>query len=180
MPPVQGWFKSNKPLRVSRKAYYEDVYGRKNPEEDLQGVHVLDSESDSDTEFFSRRARRQGRRKPGVALRNSNNKDQSDRKEEMEIADSHEIVAPRVDRHTGMRRRKSITRRMLANKRPVVTIDDDDSEVGQEFVADLRNHGMTTSSDHPNGTEILQPRNLPTSTSKTIWRWPQQPTTRMK
>ena len=104
MPPVNRWFKSTKPLRTSRKAYYEDIYGTKNPEEDLEGAHVLDSESDSEPEFSSRRARRQAR-KDNITLRK--NKDRADRHEGMETADNHEIVATRVDRRTGTRTAES-------------------------------------------------------------------------
>ncbi|KAG9654737.1 hypothetical protein KCU64_g7014, partial [Aureobasidium melanogenum] len=123
MPPMQSWFKSTKPLRASRKAYYEDIFGVKNPEEDLEGVHIIDSDSDSDPGFFSRRSRRQGRKKFKITLRQSN-KDRPDRGHKMDTTDGDEIVAPRVDRST------------------VVTIDDDDSDIGEQFVVDLRKHAQ--------------------------------------
>jgi hypothetical protein len=56
MPPIKGWFKARKTLRNRRKVYYEDVYGHKNSEEDLEGVHILDSASDSESEIFRRQA----------------------------------------------------------------------------------------------------------------------------
>ncbi|KAG9654683.1 hypothetical protein KCU95_g10545, partial [Aureobasidium melanogenum] len=123
MPPIQGWFKAKKPLQASRKKYYEDIFGEKNPEEDLESVHIIDTESDSGPEFFSRRARRQAQKKPRITLRLSN-KDRSDGGNKMGTADGNEVVALRVDRST------------------VVTIDDDDSDVGESFVADLRKHAQ--------------------------------------
>jgi hypothetical protein len=56
MPQIKGWFKARKTLHNRRKVYYEDVYGHKNSEEDLEGVHILDSESDSESEIFRRQA----------------------------------------------------------------------------------------------------------------------------
>ncbi|KAG9554681.1 hypothetical protein KCU71_g8170, partial [Aureobasidium melanogenum] len=123
MAPIQGWFKSRKSLRVSRKSYYEDIFGEKNPEEELEGVHILGSDSDSDPGVFSRRSRRQGHKKPRIALRQSN-KDRSDRGNKMDTADGNELATPRIDRST------------------VVTIDDDDSDVGEQFVTDLQKHAQ--------------------------------------
>ncbi|KAH0031558.1 hypothetical protein KCU78_g2797, partial [Aureobasidium melanogenum] len=120
MPPIQNWFKSRKPLRVSRKSYYEDIFGEKNPEEELEGVHIIDSDSDSDPGVFSRRSRRQGRKKPRITLRQREKK-QADRGNKIGTADGDEAVAPRVDRNT------------------VVTIDDD-SDVEEQFVVDLQKH----------------------------------------
>lgn len=154
MPPIRGWFKARKPLQASRKKYYEDIFGEKNPEEDLEGVHILDSESESDPEFSSRKARRQAREKPRFTLRQSN-KDQSDREQAMETADSDEIVAPRVDRTTGTRTLETKSnRRMLVDKRLAVAVDDD-SDVDDLFVADLREHGMITPNDRPDITETV-------------------------
>jgi hypothetical protein len=94
MPPIQGWFKARKTLPDRRRTYYEDIYGYKNPEEDLEGVHILDSESDDDSEIFSTSARRQGRHKARLAHRN--NKEQA-----MDSIDGDETGAPIVDRSTG-------------------------------------------------------------------------------
>jgi hypothetical protein len=58
MPQIKGWFKARKTLHNRRKVYYEDVYGHKNSEEDLEGVHILDSESDSESEPTRSRASR--------------------------------------------------------------------------------------------------------------------------
>ncbi|KAG9688236.1 hypothetical protein KCU95_g12089, partial [Aureobasidium melanogenum] len=123
MPPIQGWFKSRKPLQASRKKYYEDIFGEKNAEEELEGVHILDSDSDSDPGVFSRRVKRQPREKTKTTLWD-NNKNQSDRGDKRGTADGDEIVAPRIDRST------------------VVTIDDDDSELEEQFVVDLRKHAQ--------------------------------------
>ncbi|KAH0157949.1 hypothetical protein KCU67_g7708, partial [Aureobasidium melanogenum] len=148
MAPIQGWFRSRKPLRVSRKSYYEDIFGEKNPEEELEGVHILGSNSDSDPGVFSRRSRRQGRKKPRITLRQSN-KDRSDRGNKIGTADGDEVVAPRVDRNT------------------VVTIDDD-SDVEEQFVVDLQKHGTTALRDHLDITKIVQPKVPTIRITKTI------------
>ncbi|KAH0360880.1 hypothetical protein KCU65_g9083, partial [Aureobasidium melanogenum] len=150
MPPIKGWFKSRKPLQASRKNYYEDIFGERNPEEQLEGVHIIDSESDSDPGVFSRRARRQGRKKPRITIAPRNNHEsQPDRGKEMGTADGNEVVAPRVDRSTGTRTAEPKSDQgMLADKREVVTIDDnDDSDVEEQFVADLRNYAQDSIND---------------------------------
>lgn len=101
MPPIQGWFKARKLFQASQKVYYEDIFGENNPEEHLEGSHILDSESESDPEFFSRRARRQIRKESRNILRR-NNKDQLDRREEMQTANGDETVAPTTDKGTGI------------------------------------------------------------------------------
>lgn len=168
MAPIQGWFKSRKPLRVSRKSYYEDIFGEKNPEEDLEGVHIIDSDSDSDPGVFSRRSRRQSRKKPRITLRQSN-KDQSDRGNKIGTADGDEVVAPRVDRNTGTRTAEPDSDHgMLANKNSVVTIDDN-SDVEEQFVVDLRKHGLTAAlRDYLDITEIVQPKIPTIRITKTI------------
>jgi hypothetical protein len=167
MAPIQGWFKSRKPLRVSRKSYYEDIFGEKNPEEELEGVHILGSDSDSDPGVFSRRSRRQGRKKPRITLRQSN-KDRSDRGNKIGTADGDEVVAPRVDRNTGTRTAEPDSDHgMLANKNSVVTIDDD-SDVEEQFVVDLQKHGTTALRDHLDITEIVQPKVPTIRITKTI------------
>ncbi|KAH0168466.1 hypothetical protein KCU67_g3470, partial [Aureobasidium melanogenum] len=148
MPPIQNWFKSRKPLRVSRKSYYEDIFGEKNPEEELEGVHIIDSDSDSDPGVFSRRSRRQGRKKPRITLRQREKK-QADRGNKIGTADGDEAVAPRVDRNT------------------VVTIDDD-SDVEEQFVVDLQKHGTTALRDYLDITEIVQPEVPTIRITKTI------------
>lgn len=154
MTPIQGWFKSRKPLQASRKKYYEDIFGEKNAEEELEGVHILDSDSDSDPGVFSRRVKRQPREKTKTTLWN-NNKNQSDRGDKRGTADGDEIVAPRVDRSTGTRiAEPKSDQEMLTDKRLVVTIDDDDSDVGEQFVVDLRKHGMTIFRDCLDITDI--------------------------
>jgi hypothetical protein len=94
MPPIRGWFKARKTLPNRRRTYYEDIYGYKNPEENLEGVYILDSESDSKSEILSRSARRQGRHKARLAHRN-------DKEQAMEGMDDNETGAPTVDRSTG-------------------------------------------------------------------------------
>ncbi|KAK6006535.1 hypothetical protein QM012_006945 [Aureobasidium pullulans] len=128
MPPIRNWFKSKKPLHVSRKAYYEDIFGEKNPEENQEGVHILDSESDSDTGFFSRRERRQGRKKHESTFREKN-KEKWDRGGEMRHGDGVEIFgASRGDGGS-------------------VVMADDESDVGEGFVAELREHAQNAVND---------------------------------
>lgn len=169
MAPIQGWFKSRKSLRVSRKSYYEDIFGEKNPEEELEGVHILGSDSDSDPGVFSRRSRCQGHKKPRIALRQSN-KDRSDRGNKMDTADGNELATPRIDRSTGTRTTEpKPDHGMLANRNLVVTIDDDDSDVGEQFVTDLQKHGLTAAlRDYLDITEIVQPKVPTIRTTKTI------------
>lgn len=115
MPPIQGWFRARKSLH-SRKPlpYYEDVYGEKNPEEELEGVHVLDSESDSEPEISRRRVRDTSN------ITDSDVVDTHDKETAMESVNGNGIAAPPVDE--------------------VITIDDD-SDVEDLFVADLRRYG---------------------------------------
>lgn len=102
MPPIRGWFKARKPLQASRKTYYEDIYGEKNPEEGLEGVHIIDTESESDQDFFSRGRRRQGRKNPSITL-HKKNRGRADRDKEIETAGDNEIVVLKLDRTAGMR-----------------------------------------------------------------------------
>jgi hypothetical protein len=89
MPPIKGWFKAKKTLHNRRKVYYENVYGYKNSEEDLEGVHLLDSESDSGSDISRRQA---------LARTSSHGNDQSVNRNK-----SNEPVIPAVDRGTGTR-----------------------------------------------------------------------------
>jgi hypothetical protein len=115
MPPIQGWFKARKSLHSKRPLpYYEDVYGEKNPEEELEGVHVLDSESDSEPEISRRRVRDTSN------ITDIDVVDTHDKETAMENVNGNGIAAPTVDE--------------------VITIDDD-SEVEDLFVADLRRYG---------------------------------------
>jgi hypothetical protein len=115
MPPIQGWFRARKSLHSRRPLpYYEDVYGEKNPEEELEGVHVLDSESDSEPEISRRRVRDTSN------ITDIDVVDTHDKETAMENVNGNGIAAPTVDE--------------------VITIDDD-SEVEDLFVADLRRYG---------------------------------------
>ena len=117
MPPIQGWFRARKSLHSRRPLpYYEDVYGEKNPEEELEGVHVLDSESDSGSEILDSKAKRRVRDKTRATRRDGHH----NHKPAMESINDREIAASTVDE--------------------VITIDDD-SDVEDLFVADLRRHG---------------------------------------
>ena len=115
MPPIQGWFKARKSLHSRRPLpYYEDVYGEKNPEEELEGVHILDSESDSEPEISTR----QDRKKTRVTSRN----DHQNQKPAMKSINDREIMTPTVDE---------------------VIMIDDVSDVEDLFVADLRRYGKS-------------------------------------
>jgi hypothetical protein len=119
MPPIQGWFKARKSLHSRRPLpYYEDIYGEKNPEEKLEGVHVLDSESDSESEILKPRAKRRVRDTSSITDRNivnTHNKESA-----MESIDGNEIADPTVGE---------------------VIMIDDDNDVEDVFVTDLRKYG---------------------------------------
>jgi hypothetical protein len=89
MPQIKAWFKAKKTLHNRRKVYYEDVYGYKNSEEDLEGVHILNSESDSGSEILRRQATA-GLSSHGGEQPEDNNED-------------NEQVIQAVDRDTGTR-----------------------------------------------------------------------------
>ena len=80
-------------------------------------MHVLDSESDSESEILRPRAKRQVRDKIEIAHRKDNTHNE---KQAMESIDDNGIAAPTVSE--------------------VITIDDD-SDVEDVFVADLRKYG---------------------------------------
>lgn len=112
MPQIERWFRAKKSLHRKR-VYYEDVYGRKNPEEEREGVHIIDSESDSDTEITN--PKRRARDKTRTTLPNDTN-------QAMESIGKRKGMKPVVNE--------------------VITIDDDDSDVDELFIADLKRHGM--------------------------------------
>jgi hypothetical protein len=94
MPPINGWFRARKTLPNRRRTYYEDIYGYKNPEEDMEGVHILDSESDSEVEIISASARHRGSDKARLAHRN-------DKEQAMGNSNNNGTLAPIVDRNAG-------------------------------------------------------------------------------
>jgi hypothetical protein len=94
MPPIQGWFKARKTLPNRRQTYYEDIYGYKNPEEELEGVHILDSESDSGPEIVSISARRRSRNKARFTHRNDN-------EQAVKSNNGSESAVPNINRSTG-------------------------------------------------------------------------------
>jgi len=120
MPQIEHWFRAKKSLRRKR-VYYEDIYGHKNPEEEIEGVDILASESDFEVEITS--PKRRVRNKTGNTLRNDINTVDND--QTMESNNGHRGMNPTVDE--------------------VITIDDDDSDVDELFIADLQRHGMFAS-----------------------------------
>lgn len=119
MPQIEGWFRARKSLPNRRRVYYEDVYGRKNPEEDLEGVHIIDSESDSEPSTLSRRVKRRDSDKTRATPHN--NISSHDNEQAMKNANSDETATTAIG--------------------TVVTIDDD-SDVDESFIDDLQRHGM--------------------------------------
>lgn len=101
MPPIQGWFRSRKPLSTrQRLKYYEDIYGERNPDEDLQGVHILADESDTDPEILGGRGKRRARNKKKPQARNKSRNDC--RHKAMETAGAEETMPLKtLDRSKG-------------------------------------------------------------------------------
>ncbi|KAG2170048.1 hypothetical protein VTO58DRAFT_108466 [Aureobasidium pullulans] len=125
MPPIQGWFRSKKPLGTrQRLEYYEDIYGERNPDEDLEGVHILADESDTDPEILGGKGQRRARNKKKPQAHNKSRNDGRDKA--METAGAE-----------GMMPLKTLDRSKV-----VVTIDDD-SDVDELFVADIRRYAQT-------------------------------------
>ena len=120
MAQIEHWFRAKKSLRRKR-VYYEDIHGYKNPEEEIEGVDILASESDFEVEITS--PKRRVRNKTGNTLRNDINTVDND--QTMESNNGHRGMNPTVDE--------------------VITIDDDDSDVDELFIADLQRHGMFAS-----------------------------------
>ncbi|KAH0284501.1 hypothetical protein M436DRAFT_63314 [Aureobasidium namibiae CBS 147.97] len=111
MSHIGRWFRAKKSL-YRRRVYYEDVYGRKNPEEDREGVHILDTDSESEAEITS--PKRRVRDKTRTTLSNDNN-------QAMESIGERKGINPTINE--------------------VITIeDDDDSDVDELFIADLQRH----------------------------------------
>jgi len=119
MPQIEGWFKAKKSLN-RRRVYYEDIHGYKNPEEEIEGVDILASESDSEVEITSpkRRVRDKTRAEP----HNNMTSHEAGNDRAREGINNHEILTSTVDE--------------------VITIDDDDSDVDELFIADLQRHGL--------------------------------------
>lgn len=101
MPPIQGWFRSKKPLSTrQRLKYYEDIYGERNPDEDLQGVHILADESDTDPEILGGRGKCRARNKKKPQARNKSRND--GRHKAMETAGAEETMPLKtLDRSKG-------------------------------------------------------------------------------
>jgi hypothetical protein len=101
MPPIQGWFRSKKPLSTThRLKYYEDIYGERNPDEDLQGVHILADESDTDPEILGGKGKRRARNKKKPQARNKSRND--GRNKTMETAGTEEMMPLKtLDRSKG-------------------------------------------------------------------------------
>lgn len=119
MPKIEGWFRARKSLHNRKRVYYEDVYGHKNPEEGLEGVHVLDSESDSEPEISSPKAKRQLYDKTKAMPHSDANP--HDKERAMEGVNSSEIATSTIE---------------------TVIMIDDESDVDESFIADLQRYGM--------------------------------------
>jgi len=121
MAQIEHWFRAKKSLRRKR-VYYEDIHGYKNPEEEIEGVDILASESDSDPEVFSRTAKRRGSNKTRAEPRNNMTSHEAGNDRAREGRNNHEILTSTVGE--------------------VILIGDDDSDVDELFIADLKRHGM--------------------------------------
>lgn len=138
MPQIEGWFRARKSLPNRRRVYYEDIYGHKDPEEDLEGVHILSSESDSEPEISSprRRLRDKTRATPPKDME-SRNKDRLDKVKATPVdkIDSHDTGNDRA-------MEKDDNRENVTTNVDTIIINDDDSDLDERFIADLQRHGM--------------------------------------
>jgi len=97
--------------------YYEDVYGYKNADEELEGVHILDSESDSgsdsesdsEPEISSRRGKSQARKETRVT-QDSDTSTHSNEQAMESLKQQKEFGIPHVDRSTGKKRKFASSR----------------------------------------------------------------------
>ena len=121
MPQIERWFRARKSLH-RRRVYYEDVFGHKNPEEELEGVHIIDSESDSEADISSPKAKCQVHNKTGATQHNNINSRETGNDRAMDKDNNHETATSAID--------------------AVIMIEDDDSDVDEQFIADLQRHGM--------------------------------------